>query len=199
MTSRGLAPPVLPFPSPCIGKRPLSRFTTTSPLYIYGHQATPLPLLSTTASHAKAGIRRPRGKREIAYLTNTHYTFRRRCLPVHTACGQGSICHTMAFGWPLSSRGTGYPTTWCRWDRCRSSERHSRLDNLGTDLYWVSHDRDVAEMIAPIAHPQSMSVAFATQGHQRATATTSSPGRRWRGLSRSCRPRTSNTRHTLPR
>ncbi len=24
------------------------------------------------------------------------------------------------------------------------------LDNLGTDLYWVNHDRDVAEMVAPI-------------------------------------------------
>ncbi len=24
------------------------------------------------------------------------------------------------------------------------------LDNLGTDLYWVNNDRDVAEMVAPI-------------------------------------------------
>ncbi len=52
---------------------------TTSPLSTCGHRATPLLLPSTTANHARAGIRRPHGKKVIAFLTNIRYTFPRRC------------------------------------------------------------------------------------------------------------------------
>ncbi len=75
----------------------MNRSRTTSPLSTCGHRVTPLLLPSTTANHARAGIRRPHGKKVIAFLTNIRYTFPRRCPRVPMTCGPASTGRVTAY------------------------------------------------------------------------------------------------------